>query len=141
MATIRNYKDSDYADVKRNLEEAKLFVPVWDTRERLEEKIRRNPDSIIVAEDKEKVIGNLFLVEDGWGAFIFHLAVHSSYKQKGIGKSIGQKLMIYAEESLKRKGAKAVFGFVEERNERAGNFYKRCGHIPLEKYMGMYKLL
>ena len=137
MVTLRNYEDSDYADVKRNLEEAKLFVPAWDTRECLEEKIRRNPDSIIVAEDKGRVIGNLFLVEDGWGAFMFHVVVYSVYRQKGIG----QKLMQYAEEMLKRKGAKAVFGFVEEGNERAGNFYKKSGHIPLEKYIGMYKLL
>ena len=137
MVSLRNYKDSDYADVKRNLKEAKLFVDVWDTRERLEEKIRRNPDSIIVAEDKGRVIGNLFLVEDGWGAFIFHLAVHSSYRQKGIG----QKLMIYAEESLKRKGARAVFGFIGEGAERDGKFYKKCGYALLEKYIGTYKML
>ncbi len=139
MVTLRNYKDSDYADVKHNLKEAKLFVPVWDTRECLEEKIRRNPDSIIVAEDDSKgnVVGNLFVVEDGWGAFIFHVAVRSSYRQR----RIGPRLMQYAEEMLKRKGAKAVSLFIDASSEKKVKFCKRHGYLSLEKYIGMYKML
>lgn len=136
MVTLRNYKDSDYADVKRNLEEAKLFIPVWDTRECLEEKIKRNPDSIIIAEAEGRTVGNLFIVEDGWGAFIFHVAVRSSYRQM----CIGPRLLQYAEESLKRKGAKAVSLFVDASSEKKVNFCKRHGYLSLEKYIGMYKL-
>ena len=136
MVSLRNYKDSDYADVKHNLEEAKLFVPMWDTRECLEEKIRRNTDSIIVAEEDGAAIGNLFIMEDGWGAFIFHTAVRSSYR----GRGISQKLMQHAEEYLKRKGAKAVSLFVDASSEKKVKFCKMQGYLLLEKYVGMYKM-
>ncbi len=43
MVIIRNYRDSDYEDVKHNLEESELYIPMWDTRENLKEKTRRKP--------------------------------------------------------------------------------------------------
>jgi ribosomal protein S18 acetylase RimI-like enzyme len=137
MAVIRCYNDSDYKDVKYNLEEAKLYIPMWDNRENLKEKIKRNPDSIIIAEEDNHAIGNLFLIEDGWSAFIFHVAVRSDYRQKGIG----QKLLSYAEDNLKRQGVKAVSLFVNENLNKVQNFYKKQGYLSIENYLGMYKLL
>jgi len=137
MVIIRNYHDSDYENVKHNLEETKLYIPIWDTKENLREKIRRKPDSIIVADEKDCAIGNLFLIEDGWSAFIFHMAVRSDYRQKGIG----QKLMSYAEDNLKKQGVKAVSLFVDENLNRIQEFYKKQGYLSLDSFVGMYKLL
>jgi ribosomal protein S18 acetylase RimI-like enzyme len=137
MAVIRNYNDLDYGNVKHNLEESKLYIPHWDTRENLREKITRNPDSIIVADEKGCAVGNLFIIEDGWSAFIFHVAVRSEYRQKGLG----QKLMSYAEKSLKKRGIKAASLFVDANLNRVQDFYKKQGYHSLENYLGMYKLL
>ena len=137
MVIIRNYHDSDYEDVKHNLEEAKLYIPMWDNKENLKEKIRRKPDSIIIADEKGCAIGNLFLIEDGWSAFIFHMAVRSDYRQRGIG----QKLMSYAEDNLKKQGVKAVSLFVDENLDKIQEFYKKQGYLSLDSFVGMYKLL
>ena len=40
MIKIRNYKDSDYEDVKTNLKQAYMFNPISDKRETLKRKIK-----------------------------------------------------------------------------------------------------
>lgn len=43
MVKIRDYKDSDYEDVKINLKEGELYDSTLDSRANLREKIKRNP--------------------------------------------------------------------------------------------------
>lgn len=78
---IRNYRDSDYENVKFNLQEGALFDPIKDTKENLKIKNKRNPGSIIVATINKKVVGNIFIVEDGWVAYLFRLAVYTNCRK------------------------------------------------------------
>lgn len=61
---VRSYRNSDYADVKQNLQKGQIFDQQWDSQERLAQKIKRNPQSIIVVESEGKVIANIYIVED-----------------------------------------------------------------------------
>ena len=135
--TIRDYLDSDYDDVRNNLEEGKLFDPVVDTREKFLRKVTKNHGSIIVAEENSQAIGNVFTVDDGWAAFIFRLAVHSSYR----GQGIGALLMNEAERRLREKGCEEVSIFVNDANERLKEYYKRQRFISTGSYRFMYKPL
>ena len=72
-----------------------MFDKNWETKENLSQKMKRNPDSILVAVESDKVIGCVFIMEDGWTSFIWRLAVASEYQNKGIGSQLLEK----AEES------------------------------------------
>lgn len=137
MMNIRDYGDSDYEAVRTNLQEGSLIDPVADTREKLLEKITRNPGSIIVAEDESRVVGNVFLVEDGWAAFVFRLAVHPTYR----GRGIGSLLMTEAERRLRERGVSEVAIFVNDADEELKRYYQKRGFIATGSYRFMYKPL
>lgn|SRR3989338_10794417 len=125
MPLIRNYIDKYYEDVKFNLQESGLFVPMWDTKNNLKTKISRDAGSIIVAIEENCAIGNAFIVKDGWCAFIYHLAVRESFRHRGIGKLlIGE-----VENRLRAKGDIAVSLFTEFPKWFAGCGYKNAGNF------------
>jgi len=123
MVNIRSYKDKDYNAVKDNLKEANLFFLPWDKRNNLKSKIYKNPNSILVAEIENKVVGNVFIIEDGWSAFIFHLCVN----KKNRNNQIGMELLKHAEKILKKRKVKQISTYVRG-NKKAQNFYKKEGY-------------
>ena len=56
MIKIDFYKDSNYEEVKDVLKEGKLFDEVWEARENLKRKIKRDPKSILVAKENKKIV-------------------------------------------------------------------------------------
>jgi len=135
--TIRRYKAKDYQAVKINLTDGDLFDPVWDSQENLNEKIRRNPESILVAEQSGQVIGSVYILEDGWGAFIFRLSVQKAYRNQGIGT----ELLEASEKILKNKGIKEVSIFVEDSNDDLKGYYTKRSYNSTGNYRCMYKKL
>ena len=138
MVKIRDYKGSDYENLRVNLEENNMFAEGWDNKENLEQKIKRNPGSIIVADVGNNAIGNIYLVEDGW-AFIFRLAVRKSYQ----GQGIGTLLLEEAEMRLKHKGIKEVSIFIREEDiGKLESYYQKRGYTKMDRlHQGMYKKL
>ncbi len=134
---IRDYADSDYEDVRKNLEDGALFDADWDSRENLTHKIERNPGSIIVAIADHEVIGNVYIVEDGWAAFIFRLAVRKPYRRRGIATM----LLKEAEKRLAEKGVKEVALLVRNEEDELKSFYGKRGYALKRKYHGMAKEL
>ena len=125
MIKIRNYKNSDYGDVKLNLKQGRNFNSISDKRETLKRKIKTNPGSIIVAEIDNKVVGQQFIIEDQWRGFLFRLSIRKQYRDKGIGTLLIKE----AEKRLKRKGIKEVSFYVrEQRFPKLKNYYKKLGY-------------
>jgi|SRR3989344_851156 len=133
--TIRSYTPSDYPSVKQNLIEGNLFYEEMDGEKRLEEKILRNPDSILVAELEGVVVGNVYMVEDGWGPFIYRLAVKKSQR----GKGIDSRLMEEAEKRLKEKGYREVHLNVDESDSELKEYYAKRGYKEGNLYRWMSK--
>ena len=128
MVKVRGYTDNDYEDLRQNLQDAGLNNINWDSREILQKKIEAAPDSILVAEDDGKVVGNVYLVEDPWNSFIFRLSVREDYRDKGIGTLLMQE----AEARLKSKGVSRVSVLVRDSElERLTGFYGDHGYIPM----------
>ena len=121
---LRNYRDEDYEPVKQNLEEGGTLYPNMDSKENLRRKTRRNPDTIIVACEDNKVIGNVFLVEDGWAAFVYRLAVRKSHR----GKEIGRLLMEEVEKRARTKGYHHIYLLVKETSEKLHQWYQKQGY-------------
>lgn len=137
MVKVRNYRDSDYEDLKRNLQDGNMFDPIWDTRENLQGKIEKNPDSIIVAEKDNMAIGNIFIVSDGWSSFLFRFAVRKEYRGNGIGKLLLEE----AENRVRKNGDKEVSIFVEEKLESLKKYYEKQGYVSTKNYTCMFKKL
>ncbi|OGH21610.1 MAG: hypothetical protein A2629_01760 [Candidatus Levybacteria bacterium RIFCSPHIGHO2_01_FULL_41_15] len=132
---IRSYVPSDYPSVKKNLTEGGIYDENMDAEERLTEKIQRNPDSILVAVLDGQVVGNVLIMEDGWGPLLFRLAVGQSFREKGIGT----KLLEEAENKLKDKGYKEVHILIGENESELQEYYAKRGYKEGNLYRWMYK--
>ena len=120
---IRPYTTNDYTWVRRNMEEGGLYYPEIDAEQKLNEKITRNPGSILVAELNGEVVGNVLIMEDGWGPFFFRLAVAKEYRHKGIGS----RLVGEVEDILAIKGYREVYCLVKDNDTELKEYYKERG--------------
>ena len=122
---IRPYKNNDYQSVKSILLETGLFHENTDTKSGFKNKIRKDPGSILVAESKGKVIGNVITMYDGWNALIFRLAVRKELQ----GRGIGPKILNKAESMLRSKGAAQIVLLVRDHEEHLKRFYRKMGYF------------
>ena len=137
IVNLRFYKDKDYEQVKQTLKEGDLFDDVWEARNNLNKKIERDPESIILAEENNKIIGCVFIVEDGWNAFVWRLSVRKDYRKKGIGLELMKK----AEEIIKQRGIKEASIFVSANISNLKKWYKNQSYTKTSDYTFMYKKL
>jgi len=134
---IRLYQDKDYNQVKEILQQGDHFDDVWDSQEHWDEKSRRDPESILIAENEDEIVGCLLIIRDKWTNFLFRLAVKENYR----GNGIGSKLMAAAEDQLRKNGEDEVAIFVNEDKKDLQEYYKKRGYIVGGKYRCMYKRL
>lgn len=100
---------------KSNLEDVKELINLWketgiyfepfDKEERLTEKIKKEPELLLIAEDEGKVVGAV-IGNYGWRVSIDHIAVYKEYRNKGIGR----QLLKAIKKRLKEKGATLALG-------------------------------
>lgn len=94
---ISFYHNSDYPELISVLKQANLYDEVWEAEENISRKIERDPESILVAKVGDELVGCVFIMEDGWNAIIWRLAVKEKFRNLGIGK----QLMRRAEEIIR----------------------------------------
>ncbi len=122
MSVVRNYQKSDYSSIKTILQEAKLFDEVWDSKENLSGMIENDPQSILVAETNNIVVGNIFIIPYGSKiAYLFRRAVTEKYRKQGIGSSLIKK----AEEIARKRRANEIGFYIDANNKKLKSFYKK----------------
>ena len=119
---IRNYRSRDYATVKKLLKLCGLFDKSYDKPKKFANKTPKG--SIIVAEDKNMIVGFVLFTWDGWDSSIYRLAVHPSYRNKGLGN----KLLEATENRLKNFGADVVQLGFRMNNKEMGKFFRKQGY-------------
>ena len=134
---ISHYKDSDFPQFKQLLKDIGIYYEPLDRRDILKNKIEHDPESILIAKAKGKLIGTVFILYDPWSSFIYHLGVHPEYRRKGLAN----QLMDEAERKLKARGINRPTLFVEEDNEQVVEFYQKRGWFVLYKVFCMEKEL
>ena len=67
---------------------------------------------ILVAADGEEIVGSVIASFDGWRAHIYHVAVASNQRHRGVAKALMRK----AEEHLFREGAGSIYVMVHQQN-------------------------
>lgn len=107
---------------------AELGVADLETeRKYLDQMIKLNPHSNFVAIEEEKIIGSVFGIFNGRRGWIYHLAVHPAFQNKGIGSL----LLKQTEKALKKIGARRVCLWVNKSNLKVLTFYKKYGYTEI----------
>ena len=106
---IRNYVDSDYDQLMALYDQSDSYGGQRDdnrdSREKIQNMIAQDPESIIVADDGGKIVGTVSLIENGRVAWLFRFAALKSenethilgllqMKASGIFKSRGHNQML-----------------------------------------------
>lgn len=94
-----------------------------DTPEQIDNKLRRDPDLFLVAEESGELVGAVLGGFDGRRGLIYHLAVAKGYRKKGIGA----RLMDELEQRLRAKGCLRYYLLVTRDNSEAIQFYEKRG--------------
>jgi ribosomal protein S18 acetylase RimI-like enzyme len=67
---------------------------------------------LLVAMEDRQVAGTVVVSFDGWRAFLYHVAVHPSYRGRGLARS----LMREAEDRIAMMGARRLYALIDARN-------------------------
>lgn len=135
---IRNYNSNDYSEIASILKESNLFDDVWDSEDNLNSLISKNSKSILVAEEKGKVIGNIFIIRHGKEvSYLFRLAVKKEFRKQGVASALIKKA-----EVIKQGGTTEVGLYVDSGNINLHEYYKKRGfNISTNSYYYMWKEL
>jgi ribosomal protein S18 acetylase RimI-like enzyme len=94
-----------------------------DSRINIEKYLNRNPGMSFVAKVARKIVGIVLAGHDGRRGYIYHLAVHSGFRRKGIGRSLVKRCL----ETLKAEGIIKVHLFTFNENQYGIAFWKSVG--------------
>lgn len=123
---IREFRfPSDYQSVLTLWESIEKGVHIGrsDTLPEIEKKIARDSDLFLVAESEGTIIGSVIGGYDGRRGLIYHLAVATSFRGKGIGSC----LMDEVEARLRAKGCLKCYLLVTNDNPEAEVYYQQRG--------------
>ena len=79
-----------------------------DTPEQVGEVVRDPAATVLVAVDRDLLVGSIIGAWDGWRGNIYRLAVLPSYRRRGIGRA----LVTAVEERLAERGARRISALV-----------------------------
>jgi ribosomal protein S18 acetylase RimI-like enzyme len=128
---IREFRfPDDYEQVYKLWESIEKGVHVGrsDGPDEIKKKITRDPDLFLVAESDGRIIGSVIGGFDGRRGLIYHLAVSTPFRGKGIGSC----LMDEVESRLRAKGCLKCYLLVTEDNIEVADYYQRRGWHPME---------
>lgn len=94
-----------------------------DSYEGIEKFLKRNPTTNYIAQVENKIIGVILCGHDGRRGYIYHTAVDSDYRGKGIGK----KLVSAALDALKKEEINKVALVVFNSNDLGNKFWQALG--------------
>lgn len=128
---IRNYKDSDYDEVKKLYDDSGWFDSETDAQSRLKNKIDKNSDSILVAVIENKIVGTVSFLEDSRIAILFRLVSPD--------KNIREKLIEAGINNLKSFGYKEVHIIAPEEDKDRQSEYEELGFKKGKIYQWMWR--
>lgn len=137
MIEIITYGDRHFLEVKSLWEEAFPNDAPWNAAEpAIAEKLRLQPDLLLVAIDGGRVCGSVMAGYEGHRGWISRIAVRKSHRNRGVGSD----LLVEAERRLLALGCVKVNLQVVEANSAAVEFYRKSGY-GVEPRISMSKLI
>jgi N-acetylglutamate synthase len=108
-----------------------------DSKENIDVFLKRNPELSFIAELENNIIGTIMCSHDGRRGFIYHLAVSTNFRLKGIGKSLISKSL----EKLKKLGIIKCHLFVKKNNLPGLDFWEKNGWTKRDDIVSFSKEL
>jgi ribosomal protein S18 acetylase RimI-like enzyme len=137
MPTISKYGDEHFTGVEALWQEAFPNDAPWNKASTaIAEKMRFQPDLMLVALEGPRVVGSVMAGYEGHRGWISRLAVLQAHRRKGIG----QALLSEAEKRLAALGCIKVNLQVLETNAAVVRFYGEAGY-EIEPRISMSKRL
>ena len=94
-----------------------------DSREGIDKFIQRNPETCIVAEECDSIVGVIMVGNDGRRGYIYHTAVHPDFRKQGIAT----RLVDSAMKKLSALGINKVALVAFERKVTGNAFWESQG--------------
>ena len=137
QCTVRSYRPDD----------RESLVSLWDRvfpddphrnapDQMIENKLRVQPELLLVAEDDGSLVGAVMAGFDGTRGWMYHLAVAPERRSQGIGTA----LMRAAEEGLRELGCPKINLQVRATNDGVIAFYRSLGY-EVEERVSLAKVL
>ncbi len=103
--------------------QAEATPSVTDNADDLRRAVANGPANVLVAEVEGQIVGSIIGTFDGWRGNIYRLAVHPSYRRRGVAHA----LVAEVEKRLARQGAKRITALVEKNHPWATGFWQAVG--------------
>ena len=122
---IRTMREGDYLRVRALWEscEGMGLNDVDDSAEGFSRFLARNPTTCLVAAEADRIVGAVLVGYDGRRAYVYHLAVDSLCRRRGVGRELVEAAMSRLGELGATKAALVVFSH----NEAGNAFWEGMG--------------
>lgn len=94
-----------------------------DSRAGIEQFLKRNPTTSVVAVEDGRIVGSILCGHDGRRGCFYHVCVHEQYRMRGIGRS----MVVMAMEALKKDGITNASLIAFSKNDIGNEFWKDIG--------------
>ncbi len=121
---IRTAEEAEITSVLALWRAAESLPSVTDTEDALKRLLRRDPDSLLLAEAGGKIIGSLIVAWDGWRGSFYRLAVDPEWRRQGIATA----LIGAAEKRLQGMGAIRLTAIVASKERAAMDLWSAAGY-------------
>src|SRR5215469_871921 len=122
--SIRACKVEDADPVLELWRQADATPSVTDTGGDFQRAVDNGAANVLVAEVNGRIIGSIIGTFDGWRGNIYRMAVHPSYRRRGIARA----LVAEVEKRLGQQGAKRITALVEKDHAWATDFWEAVGY-------------
>lgn len=124
---IRKLTIDDYNEITGLWNRATLpYKPKGrDSKSSIESQMKKNPSFFLGAYDKNRLVGTVIASYDLRRGWINRLAVDPKYRRR----KVAEKLIVAAEKTLRKKGARVIGVHVEDCNVASLNLLKKCGYV------------
>ena len=137
MTEVITYDERHFPEVKALWQEAFPDAAPWNAAETaIAEKLKLQPDLLLVAVDGDRVCGSVMAGYEGHRGWISRIAVSRSHRNRGVGRD----LLAEAERRLSGLGCVKINLQVVETNAAVVEFYQRSGY-RIEPRISMSKLI
>lgn len=136
---IRPYQLSDYEQLKKLYLDSSTFGGQFDeardAADRLQKKIEADPDAILIAEQDNKIVGTVSLIDDGRVAWLFRFAVQKD-QTEALNALHDKAISI-----LQSRGHSQVLIYTPVGNAELDNRYEELGFNKGDDYTCYWKNL
>lgn len=122
-ARVRSAGEADLPSVLHLWRVADTEPTHTDDLDGLRMLLEYDPDSILVAEAEDQLVGSVIAAWDGWRGSIYRLVVLPSERRRGLGR----RLLSLAQDRLDGLGARRLQAIVVQSGDQAMAFWRASG--------------